>query len=214
MEITWYGHSCFRIVERRYASIVTDPFDYQVVGYAPLKLAADVVTVSHRAPGHSHTAAVRRVRQLLTGPGEYEIGGVFITAIQNGSRPNGQRNTVYVFDFEKIRLAHLGDLNTLPGKAQIEAIGEVHVLFLPVGGGKALNAAQAAEVVSLLEPALVVPMHYATPACRLPLDSLDKFLKEMGVSAPEKQPSLKVTAADFRGENGQTQVVVLDYARG
>ncbi len=213
MEITWYGHSCFRIVERRYASIVTDPFDHQVVGYAPLKLNADVVTISHDAPGHNHAAAVRKARQVLTGPGEYEIGRVFITAIQNGPAGNGLRNTIYVFDFEKITLAHLGDLHTLPGKGQIEAMGEINVLFLPVGGGGGLNAARAAEVVSLIEPDIVVPMHYATPHCKLPLDPLDKFLKEMGVAGLERMPSLKVTAADFRTENRQTRVHVLDYVK-
>ncbi len=213
MEITWYGHSCFRIVERRYASIVTDPFDHQVVGYAPLKLNADVVTISHDAPGHNHTAAVRKVRQVLTGPGEYEIGGVFITAIQNGAAGNGTRNTIYVLDFEKITLAHLGDLKTLPGKAQVEAMGDINLLFLPVGGGGGLNAARAAEVVSLIEPDVVIPMHYATPACKLKLDPLEKFLKEMGVSEPETLPSLKVSASDFRGENRQTRVAVLDYMR-
>lgn len=214
MEITWYGHSCFRIVERRYASIVTDPFDHNVVGYAPLKLNADVVTISHDAPGHNFVQAVRKVRQVLTGPGEYEIGGVFVTAIQtHGAKGDTRRNTLYVFDFEKIMVAHLGDLNRLPTQQQIEAMGAVNVLLIPVGGGSGLNAAHAAEVISMIEPDIVVPMHYATPDCKIKLDPLQKFVKEMGISSLETLPSLKISDSDFR-ENGETRVVALDYVKG
>src|ERR1044071_1299072 len=80
MEITWFGHSCFRLMERGMASVVTDPYD-ESLGYQALKLKADIVTVSHEAPGHSNLEAVRGEKRALTGPGEYEIGGVFITGI-------------------------------------------------------------------------------------------------------------------------------------
>ncbi len=101
MEIFWYGHSCFRLVERGLASIVTDPFDHRVVGYEPLKLRADVVTISHDSPSHNYLDGVKGVSHVITGPGEYEIGGVFITGVQTNHR-NGKedtpRNTLYVFD--------------------------------------------------------------------------------------------------------------------
>lgn len=91
MEITWYGHSCFRITERNLATVVTDPYDHRAVGYAPLKLKADIVTVSHSAPGHNYLAAVKGEPYVITGPGEYEIGGVFITGLQtNGT---GKKST-------------------------------------------------------------------------------------------------------------------------
>ena len=81
MEITWYGHSCFRLTQRGMASIVTDPFDHQTVGYKALKLKADVVTVSHEAPGHNFLAGVKGAQRVITGPGEYEIGDVFISSL-------------------------------------------------------------------------------------------------------------------------------------
>lgn len=211
MEITWYGHSCFRIVERRYASVVTDPYNHEAIGYFPLKLSADIVTVSHDAPGHNHVAAVRKVHQVINGPGEYEIGGVFVSGIRNGDKDN--RNTIYVFDFENITVAHLGDIRSVPTQSQVEAMGTINVLLLPVGGGGSLNAARAAEVVSQIEPNIVIPMHYATPHCTLKLDSLERFLKEMGVNKIEQQPSLKVSASVFKSEESQTRVVVLDYMR-
>lgn len=216
MEITWYGHSCFRLTERNFATVVTDPFDSKTIGYEPLKLKADIVTVSHHASGHNFTDGVKGMSHTIEGPGEFEIGGVFITGVQtdgigNKKKKDVTRNTLYVFDYDGITVAHLGDLQEVPSQAEIEALGTVNVALVPVGGGGGLNASKAAEVVSLLEPNLVVPMHYATPDVKLTLDSLNKFLKEMGLGKTEAQPSLKVTRSGLPEE---THVVVLDYQKG
>ena len=212
MEITWNGLSCFRLTERNLATVVTDPYDSQAVGYEPLKLRADIVTVSHDAPGHNYTSAVKGYSRLINTPGEFEIGDVFITGIQtNGygkQATQEPRNTLYVFDYEGVTVAHLGDLRRVPSQTEIEALGTVHIVLVPVGGGGGLNAAKAAEVVSLLEPGFVIPMHYGTPACSFKLEPLSKFLKEMGLGNIEAQPSLKVTKSMIPEE---TRVVVLDY---
>lgn len=218
MEITWYGHSCFRLTERNYATVVTDPFDNKTVGYDSLKLRSDIVTVSHDAPGHNHTDAVKGTSHVIDGAGEFEIGGVFITGVQTdgGSgkkkkdKEKGAQNTVYVFDYDGITVAHLGDLREVPTQAEIEALGTINVALVPVGGGGALNAAKAAEIISVIEPNLVIPMHFATPAAKVSLDSLSKFVKEMGLSKPTTQPSLKVTRSALPDE---THVVVLDYQK-
>jgi len=220
MEITWYGHSCFRLTERNYATVVTDPFDNKSIGYDSLKLKSDIVTVSHEAPGHSNTDAVKGTSHVIDGPGEFEIGGVFVTGVQTDGSGSGRkkgkdkdktpRNTVYVFDYDGITVAHLGDLNDVPTQSEIEALGTINVALVPVGGGSALNAAKAAEIISLIEPNLVIPMHYATPDAKDSLDSLNKFIKEMGLSKPETQPSLKVTRSGLPDE---TKVVVLDYQK-
>lgn len=221
MEITWYGHSCFRLTERNYATVVTDPYDNKSIGYSPLRLKSDIVTVSHDAPGHNNRDAVKGTSHVIDGAGEFEIGGVFITGVQTdgtGSskkkgkdRDNGARNTIYVFDYDGITVAHLGDLKQTPTQSEIESLGTINVALVPVGGGGGLNAAKAAEVISLIEPNLVIPMHYSTPAVKLSLDSLNKFIKEMGLSKPETQPSLKVTRSGLPNE---TRVVVLDYQTG
>ena len=212
MEITWYGHSCFRLTERGMATVVTDPYDNANIGYDALKLKADIVTVSHDAAGHNHTKAVKGTSHVITGPGEFEIGGVFITGVQtNGhsKKDNDElRNTLYVFDYDGITVAHLGDLKQVPSQTQVEALGAVNVALVPVGGGGGLNAAKAAEVISLLEPNIVIPMHYATKDAKLKLDSLDKFLKEMGLGATEPEESIKVTKTGLPQE---TRVVVLNY---
>jgi L-ascorbate metabolism protein UlaG (beta-lactamase superfamily) len=218
MEITWYGHSCFRLTERNYATVVTDPFDNKSVGYDSLKLRSDIVTVSHDAPGHNNTDVVKGTSHVIDGAGEFEIGGVFITGVQTdgGSgkkkkdKEKGAQNTVYVFDYDGITVAHLGDLQEVPTQAEIEALGTINVALVPVGGGGALNAAKAAEIISVIEPNLVIPMHYSTPAAKVSLDSLNKFIKEMGLSKPDTQPSLKVTRSGLPDE---TKVVVLDYQK-
>lgn len=216
MEITWYGHSCFRLTERNMATVATDPFDSKTIGYSPLKLKADIVTVSHEASGHNNTDVIKGASHTISGPGEFEIGGVFITGVQtDGAGGSGKkkaketvRNTLYVFDYDGITVCHLGDLEQVPTQTQIEALGTVNVALVPVGGGGGLNAAKAAEVISLIEPNIVVPMHYATPAAKVTLDPLNKFLKEMGLGKQEMQPSLKVTRSGLPDE---TRVVVLSY---
>lgn len=212
MEITWYGLSCFRLTERGLATVVTDPYDHRVAGYDALKLKADIVTVSHDVPGHNFTSAVKGTVHTITGPGEFEIGSVFITGIQtngHGKRdPDDPRNTLYVFDYEGVSVAHLGDLRRVPSQTEIEALGTVHVALVPVGGGGGLTAAKAAEVISLLEPGIVIPMHYSTPASAVKLAPLSKFLKEMGLNNVDAQPSLKITKSTVPEE---THVVVLDY---
>ena len=217
MEITWYGHSCFRLAERNYATVVTDPFDSKAIGYEVLKLKADIVTISHEAPGHSNIDAVKGTSHVIEGAGEFEIGGVFITGVQTDGSGSGRKkndksakNTLYVFDYDGITVAHLGDLKQVPTQTEIEALGTVNVALVPVGGGGSLNAAKAAEMVSLLEPNLVVPMHYGTADSKISLETLNKFLKEMGLSKQESQPVLKVSRSSLPDE---THVVVLDYQK-
>jgi L-ascorbate metabolism protein UlaG (beta-lactamase superfamily) len=210
MEITWYGLSCFRLSERGMASVVTDPYDHQVVGLEALKLKSEIVTVSHRAPGHDYVQAVKGKNHVITGPGEYEIGGVFITGVQtNGTSKKDAdepRNTLYVFDYNGITIAHLGDIRRIPTQTEVEALGNVHVALVPVGGGGSLSAAKAAEIVSVLEPGIVIPMHYSLPNLQLKLAPLSKFLKEMGIGDVEEHDSLKITQTSIPEE---TKIVVL-----
>ena len=212
MEIKWYGLSCFRLTERGMASVVTDPYDHKVAGLEALKLRAEIVTVSHDAPGHNFVSAVKGHNRIITGPGEFEIGGVFITGVQTNRRTKSSakelRNTLYVFDYDGITIAHLGDIQKVPNQTEVENLGGVNVALVPVGGGGSLNAAKAAEIVSLLEPGIVIPMHYQLPESSLKLSPLSRFLKEMGVGKIEPVPSLKVTRSSVPTES---RVVVLEH---
>ena len=212
MEINWHGLSCFRLTDRGMASVVTDPYDHNVAGFEPLKLRGEIVTVSHDAPGHNYISTVKGRNRVITGPGEFEIGGVFITGVQTNRRTNSLpkelRNTLYVFDYDGITIAHLGDIQKVPNQTEVENLGGVNVALVPVGGGSSLNAAKAAEIVSLLEPGVVIPMHYQLPESNLDLSPLSRFLKEMGVGEIEPVPSLKVTRTSVPAES---RVVVLEH---
>ena len=214
MDIDWFGQSCFRIREANVIA-VTDPYD-KSIGYTLPRLRADIVTVSHAAPGHSAASAVKGEPKVVTRPGEYEVKGVFITGIQTwrGAGAKGEpkeENTVFVFEFGELTVCHLGDLSQVLSQAQVEALPDIHVLLVPVGGGGALDADKAAEVVSLLEPRIVIPMHYRTPYLSLTLDPLSKFLKEMGATEQAPQDTIRLSRSQLPDE---TQVVVLECKQG
>ncbi len=214
MDIEWYGQSCFRLREGG-VTIITDPYD-KSIGYTLPRLKADIVTVSHDAPGHAAASAVKGDPKVLDRPGEYEVKGVFITGIQTWRGAGGggeakEENTVFVFEFGSITVCHLGDLAKVLTQAQVEAMPSIDVLLAPVGGGGALDADKAAEVVSLLEPRVVIPMHYATPYLSFKLDPLSKFLKEMGVTEHAPQESLRLVRSELPEE---TQVMVLECKQG
>jgi L-ascorbate metabolism protein UlaG (beta-lactamase superfamily) len=210
MELHWYGLSCFRLTERGMATVVTDPYDASM-GLPPIKLKADIVTVSHEAPGHNNLKAVTGKPRAITRPGEYEIGGVFVTGIR--MEPKGQKgkagrpNILYVFDFDGLTVAHLGDLAYVPSRAQIENLGVVNIALVPAGGGQALPPAKAAELISLIEPSIVVPMHFKTSKEQTGLGGVSRFLSEMGAAKSEPLRSLKISKSNLSEE---TQVLVLE----
>jgi L-ascorbate metabolism protein UlaG (beta-lactamase superfamily) len=209
MEITWYGHSCFRVTERSLPTIVADPYDHGSAGFKSLKLKGDIVTVSHDAPGHNYTNGVKGFAWDIRGPGEYEIGSIFITGVAT-KETKSERNMVYIYDYDGVTIGHLGDMNKVPTQTQVEAFGTVDVLLVPVGGGNALNAAKAAEVIAMIEPGIVIPMHYKVTGSSIKLNPLKPFLQEMGLTNEKAVPSLKVTRSSVPQE---TQVVVLQVSQ-
>lgn len=210
MEITWLGHSCFRIRGKN-ATIVTDPYEDKI-GIKMIRTTADIVTVSHDHYDHNNIAAVGGNPKVVDGPGEYEIGGVFITGIQTWHDDQGGakrgRNTAYLIDIDEMIVCHLGDIGHVLSSEQVEAMSNVDVLMIPVGGTFTINASQAAEVISLIEPRLVVPMHYKTESITLAIDPFERFARAMGLKEVAAQPKLSVTKSSLPEE---TQVVVLDY---
>jgi L-ascorbate metabolism protein UlaG (beta-lactamase superfamily) len=212
MQITWYGHSCFRL-RGRSGTVVTDPYGGEI-GYSLPRVRADIVTVSHDHPDHANVKAVKGKPKIINGPGECEIKDIFVIGIptyydDTRTQP-GIRNTVFVFDADGITVCHLGDLRRVPTQSQVEELSEVDVLLIPVGGGSTLGAAKAPDVISLLEPRIVIPMHYRTEFVRgLKLQPVDQFLKEMGVKDAAPLDQLKVTKSGLPSE---TQVIVMDCA--
>ena len=213
MEITWLGHSCFRL-RGRDAAVVMDPCGKET-GYNISRPAADIVTVSHEHPAHNNVGGVAGSPRVVQGPGEFEIAGVLIMGIPTyHDSEKGQKlgkNTAYVVELDDVRVCHLGDIGHVPTPEQVEELSGVDILLAPVGGGTTINAAAAVETISLLEPKLVIPMHYKTDATKDGgLEPLDRFIKEMGAKSAyeERQPKLSVTKSTLPEE---TKVLVLEY---
>ncbi len=208
MEIIWYGHSCFRLRSRA-ATVVTDPYG-KGTGYTLPRVRADVVTVSHDDPYHNHNRGISGKPYVVHGPGEYEIKGAFITGIRTycDRKKGAERgfNTVYVIELEDLRVCHLGDLAHPLSQSQIEALSDVDVLLVPVGGKPTLSASQATEVVTLIEPRIIIPMRYKTPLTTIKLDPATKFIKAMAMKVPEPVETLQVRATKTPSE---PQVVIL-----
>jgi L-ascorbate metabolism protein UlaG (beta-lactamase superfamily) len=210
MEITWFGHSCFRIKGKE-AIVLMDPCGPDS-GYSLGKVQADMVTVSNSHPGHSYIETLQEGYRLIKGPGEYEMKDIYITGIpafhddEKGKKLG--KNTVYVIEMEGITLCHLGDLGHSLTPEVTGEIGNINVLFIPVGGHSTIGGTAAADMVRNLNPGFVVPMHYKTADEKDDLEFPEKFLKELGLKELAVQPKLIVTRTNIPAA---TQVIMLDY---
>jgi L-ascorbate metabolism protein UlaG (beta-lactamase superfamily) len=207
MEITWLGHANFRLRGRE-GVVVTDPALWKG---AAGRTTADLVTVSHAHPGHNQAALVGGQPRVISGPGEYEVKGIVVTGVQTyHDAEKGKKrgkNTAYVIDLDDLVVCHLGDLGHLLSNDHVDQMRNVDVLMIPVGGGATIDAAQAVEVISLIEPRVIIPMHYRVGDLDRDLDPVDKFLREMGVADAPPQPRATLTRSNLPDA---TQVVVLE----
>ena len=210
MEITWLGHSCFRI-KGKDAVLMTDPCGKDT-GYTLHKQHADIVTVSHYHAGHSNTQAIEGEFREIKGPGEYELKNVFIAgyATYHDAQEGQERgkNTVYVIEMEGVTMCHLGDLGHTLSSDMEEEIGDVGVLFVPAGGLSTVDSTKAAEIVRSLSSRIVIPMHYRTPVSTRDFEPFDNFLKKAGGKEIEPQPRLNVNKNNLPLN---TEIVVLNY---
>lgn len=213
MEITYLGHSSFQI-KGKDVTIITDPFDPKMVGFSfPQNITADIATISHDHGDHNYLAGIAGEPFIVNGPGEYEVKGVRVFGIESDhDSKNGQergKNTLYLLELEDLAIVHLGDLGRKLNAAEVEELNHVDILMIPTGGTYTINPEQAAEVVTQLEPYIVIPMHYHPPEADSKLlkelAPVEKFLEQMGVEAAARN-KLKMTKSRLPEE---TEVVVL-----
>ena len=209
MEITWLGHSSLRL-RTSGATLITDPYAASV-GFAMGQHTADIVTISNDHPHHSHRAAMQGNPRFIVGPGEYEIADFYITGMGTRLGPEvtsdaeeGERrtNTVFTFQVEGLTLCHLGDLGGMPSSGQVRELNQADVLFVPAGGVCTLGAGRVAELVNMIEPRIVVPLHYRTDGLAVELDGLDEFTAVLGVAGSEPQAKLTVTSTSLPRDLG------------
>lgn len=214
-KVVWAGQSYFQISLSNYkdspANIVIDPFSD--IGLKMPNFEADVLLISHDHEDHNNVKGVKGNYFLIDGPGEYEVKGVFVCGIHSfhddkEGRERGE-NTIYTIEGEGIRFCHLGDLgqNQLTDE-QLEKIGRVDILMVPVGGVYTIDSAKALKIIGQIEPKMVIPMHYDLPKLKFKLDGVEKFLKAMGKNSIEPLDKLAIKDSALPKEKNMDIVVL------
>jgi L-ascorbate metabolism protein UlaG (beta-lactamase superfamily) len=212
MEIKYLAHSSF-LIKTKDAKVVMDPFDPKFVGLKFSKQEADVVTISHPHKDHSHTDLIEGTPLILTWPGQFEKKGVRIWGFTSfhdkvEGKERGE-NVMYKLESEGVSILHCGDLGAIPTDVQIDEIGDVNILLVPVGGKYSLTSEEAIHFIKKVEPSIVIPMHYGRPDLAIEgLAPLDEFLKKMGAEQIEPLEKLVVKKEDF-ALDAAMKVVVL-----
>ncbi|MCL4208536.1 MBL fold metallo-hydrolase [Patescibacteria group bacterium] len=191
MEITYLGHSCFRL-KGNLGTVITDPFD-SYIGFNLPSASADIVTISHDHKDHNNYKAIngtaRREKPfIITHPGEYEVGGISVFGVKTDHDASGGAergsNIVYTVLIDDLKICHLGDLGHELTQEQLTEIGQADVLLLPVGGVFTIGADQALKIAQAMEPSYIVPMHYKTAKHDVnvfgDMATLEDFMKEFG----------------------------------
>lgn len=217
MQIQWFGQSYFKIQSKNSGeeiTIATDPYN-ENCGLKVQKFPADIVTISHNHDDHNNLDAIKGEPFIIKTPGEYETKGVFIYGIPafHDNKNGEERGNIVIFKIntENITIVHLGDLGHDLNTDLLDRIGNVDILLLPIGGTYTIDAKKANEIVSIIEPRIVIPMHYDIPGLKFKsgekLDSVDKFLKESGLPS-EKMDKFKILKKDLPPD--ETKVIILN----
>lgn len=215
MEIIWFGQACFKIKGKK-ATVVIDPFSPDYVGLKlPKELQADVVLVSHDHQDHNNASQVSSLTDeelmVFKNPGEYEVKGAVITGIEsfhdNSEGSERGKNIIFHLLLDNLNIVHLGDLGqTKLTEEQVAQIGQTDILLIPVGSVYTIDAKAASDIVSQLEPKIIIPMHYKLEGLKIELEEVEKFAKEMGAEGVLPQPKLSITKEKLPEE---PQIVVL-----
>lgn len=215
MIISWHGQSCFQISssqgKNNHLSIVIDPFDKDI-GLRVPKLQADIVLVTHDHYDHNNVKAVSGDPLVINGPGEYDVKGISIEGIP-GFHDNSEGTergtiTIYTIETEEMKVCHLSDLGQKElSSEQLDKIGDVDILMIPVGGVYTINAEEAVKIMAQIEPKITIPMHYQIPKLKIKLNGVDKFLKTLNIKKLEPLPKLSIKKKDISAE--EAKIIVL-----
>ncbi|NRT75479.1 MBL fold metallo-hydrolase [Clostridium beijerinckii] len=213
MQIKWFGQSCFMITSQSGIKVLTDPYK-KMLGYKLPEMEADIVSTSHNHSDHNNINIVKSSFIHINESGNFLEHGIEIKGVQtfhdktSGSKRG--KNTIYNFKIDDINICHCGDLGHLLNSEQIEKIGNVDILLLPVGGLATLNAVDAVQVMKQLDPTIVIPMHYRTKALGIVgyvFGKVDKFISASELQVKEYE-ELELNKANIKGYSG---IVVLKY---
>ena len=198
MDITWLGHSCFRLHDADMV-VVTDPFPASL-GLKPDTRPASIVTISNPHPNHGNWQEVPGDPKVFAAPGEYEYNGVTARGVMTPlgeDTPQEQRNVAYSIEIDGISICHLGDISSPLTTRQVDDLKPVDLLFVPIGGHCTLDIDQVYQTLQDLDPKIVIPMHYETTGVKVELNGLDPFVRRMGLELSQPQPRVVVTTGNL-----------------
>lgn len=211
MKIKWLGHSCFKMLGSNGVRILTDPFDDNV-GYKLPSVEAEIVTTSHSHYDHNFVDCVIGDFDIINTVGEFNIKGVSIIGVPtyHDNEMGGKRgnNIVYKFEIDGINICHMGDLGHVLTEAQLKAIGSVDIVFIPVGGNYTIDAEVAMEVIDMLKPKMIFPMHYKTPLIHFDIAGVENFIEKFEHVKKVNSQVLEINPAEL--PEAKT-VVLLNY---
>ncbi len=211
MDITWLGHSCFRLHDADMV-VVTDPYPTSV-GLRIDNRPASVVTVSNSHPNHNHVESIEGDPKVFSNPGEYEYNGVtargVMTPLADG-QPQEERNVAFSIEIGAINICHLGDISMPMTTRMIDELKPIDVVLVPTGGHCTLDMDQIYQTLQDLDAKIVIPMHYKTEGIHVDVDPIDNFVRRMGLDEIQAQPRLVVTSANL----GTDMRVVLMTSQG
>jgi L-ascorbate metabolism protein UlaG (beta-lactamase superfamily) len=219
MKIKWLGHSAFLITAQDGTRIITDPYKpgsfNGALAYKPIKEPADIVTISHEHDDHNYVIQIGGKPQVMRNVGTETIKNIKIegvTTYHDTSRGRERGlNTVYVMDIDGLRVCHLGDLGHVPSAEETKQIGPIDILLLPVGGIFTVDAKAATDVMKVLKPKLVIPMHYKTADCGFPIAPVDDFLSAPSGKSGVKRLEVTEIEVDQSNLPEQREIWVLKY---
>lgn len=214
MQIFWHGNTCVRIEAEhgdKKATLVTDPYGSETGLRFPRTLAPDVAVLSHEDVKRFPDDAFTNTPFLIHTPGEFEVNGLFVFGISLATpEAPSPTNLIYRFEIEGVNIAFLGGLHRMLTEAEIEKLGTIDVLLMPVGGGGLLDAKKAVEVMNAIEPRIVIPLAHQVEGLKEALGTADAFCKQIGVCTRTDGNKLKVTRKDLPADN--VVVAVLERA--
>ena len=217
MKITWYGHAAFKILTAAGTRIIIDPYEHGAFGgalsYGKITDEADIVLTSHDHADHNNVRDIKGKFTRISKAGAYDVGGLKITGFPTFHDPSQGRergtNLLFLIEADDLRLVHTGDLGHVLGDDTAQAIGSVDVLLVPVGGFYTIDAKEAGEVVNILKPRIVIPMHFKTRKCDFPIASVEEFTRGKTDVQVIEGAELEITKAALPSS---TRITLLKYA--
>jgi L-ascorbate metabolism protein UlaG (beta-lactamase superfamily) len=204
MNIFWLGQTCFKLETsnqgKEKLTVLIDPFS-EKVGLKLPKMTPDILLITNKEK--TSTEGLSGDYFLIDGPGEYEIKNLFVKGIYSAGQ-----NTIYFLQSEDLKICHLGYFQQESlTQEQLEEIGKVDILMIPVGGGSFLSPQKAVDILNQIEPSIVIPMLYSLPKLKIKLEGVEKFLKAFGISSLEPLPKLSIKKKDISED--EARIVIL-----